>query len=41
MEKKYHQASDQLENTKAELEDVKKEKIELEKRLQDILQGEH
>ncbi|XP_044763043.1 glutamic acid-rich protein isoform X2 [Coccinella septempunctata] len=38
MEKKYHQASDQLENTKAELEDIKKDKLELEKRLQDILQ---
>ncbi|XP_045468896.1 glutamic acid-rich protein isoform X1 [Harmonia axyridis] len=38
MEKKYHETSDHLENTKAELEDVKKEKLELEKRLQDILQ---
>ncbi|KAF5290068.1 hypothetical protein FQA39_LY14849 [Lamprigera yunnana] len=39
LEKKYQEASDQLDNTKSELEEIRKQKLFLEKRLQETLSG--
>lgn len=39
LEKKYNTAAEQLDSTKSEVEDLKRQKQELEKKLQAALQG--